>query len=213
MLTANSVDKRYGSVTVLNGASLRMEAGDTVALTGESGSGKSTLLHIIAGLDSADGGQILVDGADVTKMADPARATLRREVLAIVFQQFNLIPSLDIGANIAFQARLAGRHQPQYCADLTARLGLADLLHRYPEQISGGQAQRVAIARALAVRPKLLLADEPTGNLDQVTGDGVLDIMLELVSETDTALLMVTHSDRLARRLSQVITLRNGELA
>lgn len=212
MLDVRSVVKRYGPVTVLDGADLSVQAGETVALTGESGSGKSTLLHLIAGLDSADEGHISVNGTEVTTLGDPQRARLRREVLSLVFQQFNLIPSLDIATNIAFQARLADRHDADWCTRLADRLGLANLLDRFPEQVSGGQAQRVAIARALAVRPRLLLADEPTGNLDEATGDAVLDLMLELVAETGTALLMVTHSPRLAARLSRTVTLRGGRL-
>lgn len=212
MLDVESVTKRYGAVAVLDAADLQLSAGETLALTGESGSGKSTLLHLIAGLDSTDAGSIRVDGTEVTSLSDAGRARLRREGLALIFQQFNLIPSLDLAANIAFQARLAGRHDPKWCAHLADRLGLTDLLSRFPEQISGGQAQRVAIARAVSVRPRLLLADEPTGNLDEATGDAVLELMLELVAETGTALLMVTHSPRLAAGLARMVTLRAGKL-
>ena len=127
-----------------------------------------------------------------------------------MFQQFNLIPSLDVAANLAFQARLAGRLDPAWQAELTARLGLQALVRRYPEQLSGGQQQRVAVGRALAVRPKLVLADEPTGNLDQATGDAVLALMLDLVAQTGAALLLVTHSPRLAGRLERQVHLAAG---
>ncbi len=197
---------------VLRDASLTLVAGASLALTGESGSGKSTLLHLIAGLDSVDSGEIRVGSALVTDLGDAGRARLRREAIGLVFQQFNLIPSLDVGANLAFQARLAGRLDRAWQAELGARLGLLDLLARYPEELSGGQQQRVAIGRALGARPALVLADEPTGNLDEATGDAVLDLLLGLVATSGAGLLMVTHSARLAARLDRRVTLRAGRL-
>jgi putative ABC transport system ATP-binding protein len=202
-----------GPVRVLDGVTMTLDAGTTLALTGESGSGKSTFLHVVAGLESADGGRVAVAGQEVTAMDDPARAALRRGTVGLIFQQFNLIPSLDVTANIAFQARLAGRHDAAWCARLIDRLGLAQQARSYPEQLSGGQQQRVAVARTLAARPALVLADEPTGNLDEATGDAVLALMLELVAETGAALLMVTHSERLAARLDRRLHLRYGRLA
>jgi len=202
-----------GPVTVLAGVSLALAAGETLALTGESGSGKSTLLHCAAGLETPDSGTVKIDGVDIAGLDDAGRARLRRERLAVVFQQFNLIPSLDVAANIAFQARLAGRFEPDWTAALTERLGLAPHTAKYPEELSGGQQQRVAIARALAPRPSLVLADEPTGNLDEATGDRVLDLMLELVAETRAALLLVTHSRRLAVRAGAEAHLSHGALA
>jgi putative ABC transport system ATP-binding protein len=184
-----------------------------MALTGESGSGKSTLLHLAGGLDRPDGGAVLFDGRDIAGLGEAGLAAFRRESVGLVFQQFNLIPSLDAGANLAFQARLAGRHDPEWCARLAARLGLSGLLGRYPEQLSGGQQQRVAIGRALAGRPRLILADEPTGNLDEATGDAVLDLMLALTAETGAGLLMVTHSARLAARLGRRLNLAGGVLS
>ena len=216
MLDVASVSKSYaiaqGRHSVLHGVSLRLPPGRSLALTGESGSGKSTLLHLIAGLDAVDSGSIRVAGADVTDMGDAARAALRRESIGLVFQQFNLIPSLDVAANLAFQARLAGRLDPEWQADLTRRLGLDNLGARYPEALSGGQQQRVAIGRALAGRPGLILADEPTGNLDEATGDAVLDLMLSLVAASGASLLMVTHSTRLAARLDAQAILRQGRI-
>ncbi|MDJ1007305.1 MAG: ABC transporter ATP-binding protein [Paracoccaceae bacterium] len=216
-LALESVTKTFagpdGPLPVLSGVSLALGAGETLALTGESGSGKSTLLHLAAGLETPDSGAVLIDGADIAALDDAGRAAIRRERLAIVFQQFNLIPSLDVAANVAFQARLAGRHDPDWTARLLERLGLADQARKYPEVLSGGQQQRVAIARALAPRPGLVLADEPTGNLDEDTGDRVLDLMLELVAEANAALLLVTHSSRLAERAGARAHLSHGVLA
>jgi len=216
MLSVESLEKSFvtpqGPIPVLRGVSLSLEAGRSLALMGESGSGKSTLLHLVAGLEPADGGSIRIGGTEVTGLSDAGRARLRRERLGLVFQQFNLVPSLDVAANIAFQARLAGREDPDWQARLAARLGLDDLLARYPEQLSGGQQQRVAIARTLAARPDLVLADEPTGNLDQATGDAVLELALELIAEQGCAMLMVTHSARLAGRLDARVTLDKGRL-
>ena len=202
-----------GDVPVLRGVSLTLQAGQTLALTGESGSGKSTLLHIVGGLDTPDRGQVLVDGEDIAGTGDAARAALRRGTLGVVFQQFNLIPSLTAAANIAFQSRLAGAHDPAWCTTLADRLGLIEHLTKYPEQLSGGQQQRVAIGRTLAARPALVLADEPTGNLDEATGDTVLALMLDLVAETGAGLLMDTHSERLAAKLGARLHLHAGEVA
>ena len=200
-------------VPVLCGIDLSLSSGATLALTGESGSGKSTLLHLIGGLDIADGGRITLDGQEITTMGDSARARLRREAVGVIFQQFNLIPSLDVAANIAFQARLAGAFDPTWNATLTQELGLTDHLHKYPEQLSGGQQQRVAIGRTLAARPKLVLADEPTGNLDERSGAQVLSLMLNLVTQTGAALLVVTHSRDLASRMERQLHLRDGRIA
>jgi len=217
MLSIRSVSKSYPGVErptpVLRDVSLELGAGRTLALTGESGSGKSTLLHLVAGLDAADAGEIVVGGARVTGASDAARAAVRRTAVGLVFQQFNLIPSLDVAANLAFQARIAGRLDASWQSELTERLGLGALLARYPEQLSGGQQQRVAIGRAVAGRPRLILADEPTGNLDEATGDAVLALLLDLVRASGAALLMVTHSGRLAARLDGRAALRGGRLA
>ncbi|UWQ95832.1 ABC transporter ATP-binding protein [Rhodobacteraceae bacterium M385] len=202
----------HGPLRVLDGVSVTLSARETLALTGESGSGKSTLLHLSGGLDQPDSGAVVLDGQDIGQLDDAARAHVRRMRIGLIFQQFNLVPSLSVGANIALQARLAGRHDRAFAAELAERLGLSALLSRYPEQLSGGQQQRVAIARALAPRPALLLADEPTGNLDEETGDSVLTLLLELVAETGAGLLMVTHSPRLADRLGRRVHLSRGGL-
>ncbi|MCY4335321.1 MAG: ABC transporter ATP-binding protein [Litoreibacter sp.] len=217
MLDVSQVTKSYsgadGPVIVLRGVSFSLGAGETLALTGESGSGKSTLLHLIGGLDQADGGQITIEGRDITHLGDAERAALRRDEVGLIFQQFNLIPSLDVAANIAFQARLAGRYDKESARDLSNKLGLTEQLSKYPEQLSGGQQQRVAIARTLAARPKLVLADEPTGNLDEDTAAQVLDEMLALVNDTGAALITVTHSPQIAAKMGRVLRLSHGQLA
>ena len=212
MLDVRNLTKRYGRVTILDDVSLSLEKAETMAMVGESGSGKSTLLHLIAGLDAPDAGQVMLDGKDLAQLSDGGRAAARRDRIGLVFQQFNLVQSLTVAQNVALQARLAGRHDPDRDARLLARLGLEGLGARYPEQLSGGQQQRVAIARALAAAPPLLLADEPTGNLDEAAGDRVMDLLLELVSEAGMALILVTHSARLAQRLGRIEALAGGHL-
>ena len=214
MLSVRHLTKSYRAageqIAVLRGINLDIAAGERVALTGESGSGKSTLLHLIAGLDAADSGEIRLGDIEVTKLNDSGRAALRRDRLGLVFQQFNLVPSLSVDDNLAFQARLADRHDAAWHAELVERLGLGALLKRYPEQLSGGQQQRVAIGRALAIKPALLLADEPTGNLDEATADDVLALARDLVTRTGCAFLMVTHSARLAAMLDRRVSLHAG---
>jgi putative ABC transport system ATP-binding protein len=217
VLSIRNLTKTYRAageqVVVLRGVNLSVAAGERVALSGESGSGKSTLLHLIAGLDRADGGEIRLDGASVSDLSDSGRAALRRDRLGLVFQQFNLIPSLNVEDNLLFQSRIAGRHDAAWQAELVERLRLGGLLSRYPEQLSGGQQQRVAIGRALAVKPVLLLADEPTGNLDETTADDVLALACDLVTRTGCGFLMVTHSARLAATLDRQINLSAGLIA
>jgi putative ABC transport system ATP-binding protein len=214
MLSVRNLTKSYRSaeeqVAVLRGVDLDVAAGQSVALTGESGSGKSTLLHLIAGLDQADGGEVWLGETLVSNLPDAGRAALRRDRLGLVFQQFNLIPSLNVADNLAFQARIANRHNDIWHAELVERLGLGELLKRYPEQLSGGQQQRVAIGRALAIKPLLLLADEPTGNLDEATADDVLGLARDLVTRTGCGFLMVTHSVRLAATLDRQVRLHAG---
>ena len=201
-----------GDVEVLRGVSLGLDAGQPLALTGESGSGKSTILHISAGLEVPDGGSLHLEGVEINELSEAERANLRRSEVGIVFQQFNLIPSLTVEANIGFQASLAGRRDKTFESELVEELGLADQLKKYPESLSGGQQQRVAIARALAVRPKLLLADEPTGNLDESTASSVLTAMLDLVGRTGAALMVVTHSAALAEKMDRRVRLKGGVL-
>jgi putative ABC transport system ATP-binding protein len=217
VLSVRHLTKAYRSageqVAVLRGVNLTITAGERVALTGESGSGKSTLLHLIAGLDAPDGGDISVADVLLSKLSDAGRAALRRDRLGLVFQQFNLIPSLTVDDNLSFQSRIAGRHDPAWHTELAERLGLGNLLKRYPEQLSGGQQQRVAIGRALAAKPALLLADEPTGNLDEASAEQVLALTRDLVGRTGCGFLMVTHSSHLAATLDRQIHLHGGVVA
>ncbi len=217
LLDVKNLTKSYpgadGPVPVLQGVDLTLDAGETLALTGESGSGKSTLLHLVGGLDAADGGSIHIEGREITHLDDQGRAELRRRDVGVIFQQFNLIPSLDVAANIAFQARLSGDLDRSRLNTLADALGLTPHLSKYPENLSGGQQQRVAIARTLMARPKLVLADEPTGNLDEDTADEVLGQMLDLVAQTGAALMVVTHSPNVAARMGRQLHLSHGRLA
>ncbi|QFS82246.1 putative ABC transporter ATP-binding protein [Roseivivax sp. THAF40] len=217
MLTARDIEKSYTSadraLAVLRGVSLDVAGGESVALTGESGSGKSTLLHCLGCLDTPDRGEVTLDGTRLSGLDEAGRAAMRRDRIGVVFQSLNLIPSLDVRANLSFQARLSGHADPDWQAELSERLGLTPYLDRYPEELSGGQQQRVAIGRAIANRPALLLADEPTGNLDEDTAGRVLDLLLELACETGAAFLMVTHSERHAARMDRRLHLEQGRIA
>ena len=216
VLKLNSIQKSFrtneGEVPVLSDISLTVLAGETLALRGESGSGKSTLLHIAGALELPDGGSVEIAGRDLSKMDDAERAAVRRRDVAIIFQQFNLIPSLTVASNITFQANLSGPVDKTKIEKIVSALGLMDQMKKYPEALSGGQQQRVAIARALVAEPKLLLADEPTGNLDEKTAQAVLEQMLKLVAETDTALMVVTHSQNVAARMDRQLLLIEGKL-
>ena len=214
LLKVSHLAKTYrldsGSVEVLRDVSFDLAHGDTLALEGESGSGKSTVLHLIAGLDRADEGTIILDQHKVTDLNDAQLSAMRRGTVGVVFQQFNLIPSLTVAANIDFHARLSRNYDKEWSAYLADRIGLFDQLSKYPEALSGGQQQRVAIARTLSARPKLILADEPTGNLDEATADLVLSLMLESAAEAQAAVLMVTHSPRQASRMRHRLVLSHG---
>ena len=216
VLKLNSIRKSYGTnegkVLVLNDVSLTLFGGETLALRGESGSGKSTLLHIAGALELPDEGSVEIGGKELSKMDDTGRAAVRRKDIAIVFQHFNLIPSLNVGANINFQANLSGPVDKIKLEKIVSSLGLSDQMGKYPEALSGGQQQRVAIARALVTEPKLLLADEPTGNLDEQSSQSVLEEMLTLVAETNTALMVVTHSRNVAARMDKQLRLIGGRL-
>ena len=212
LLKVSNLSKRYGTAgpNVLRSVSFELSSGDTLALEGESGSGKSTVLHLIAALDKPSGGSIVLDGDELVGLSDAEAAQVRRTSVGIVFQQFHLVPSLPVSANIAFHARLGDTLDTAWTRHLCERLGLEEHLDKYPEALSGGQQQRVAIARTLAARPKLILADEPTGNLDEDTADKVLNLMLESASEAGAAVLMVTHSPRQAARMGRRLVLSHG---
>jgi len=217
ILTVENLSKIYNggetAVSVLRGVSFDLAEGESVALTGESGSGKSTLLHLVAGLDKADSGEIWIQGRRIDPMSDSQLAALRRATVSLIFQQFNLIPSLKVADNLAFQAKIANRFDRAWQDELVGRLGLGNLLDRYPEQLSGGQQQRVAIGRSLAGRPPLVLADEPTGNLDETTAASVLSLTRDLIRDSGCSFLMVTHSQRIADTMDRTLHLSNGALA
>ena len=216
ILRLEHVTKHYRDqsdvIPVLTDINLSISAGETVALTGDSGSGKSTLLHIAAGLETPDFGKVLIGDQDISQLSEPDRARVRRTDVSVIFQQFNLIPSLTVEANIRFQAELSKRTDSAWINELVEVLGLKAHLGKYPEVLSGGQQQRVAIARSLALRPIFLLADEPTGNLDEKTSDTVVSQMLGLVTEINTSLLIVTHSPDVAAQMKIQKKLQNGRL-
>jgi putative ABC transport system ATP-binding protein len=202
-----------GPVTILDGITLEVPARQFVAITGPSGSGKSTLLGLIAGLDRPTVGAIRVDGRDLGQLDEDALARLRRETIGYVFQSFHLIPTLTALENVVVPLDLAGATDA--LARATARLhdvGLAGRLHHYPAQLSGGEQQRVAVARALANGPRLLLADEPTGNLDSATGAGIIDLLVGWHREREGTLLLVTHDPALARHADRTVELRDGRV-
>jgi len=210
VLELEGLCKRYGDDTVFEGVSLCVDAGTFVAVVGESGVGKSTLLNCMAGLDHWDAGRVTLCGHDLAQADDDARALLRRRHVGFVFQAFHVLPHLDVAQNVALPLMLQGRPPREY-ADRVARMlegvGLAGLGQRLPQQLSGGQLQRVAIARALVHRPALLLADEPTGNLDPTTAAKVMDLLVAQTREHGAALVLVTHSQAAARRADRVLHL------
>jgi len=207
VLQIHGLAKRYGETPVFAGVSLQLAAGEFVALLGESGVGKSTLLNCIAGLDLADTGTLVVDGTEVTTAAEPALARLRRERLGFVFQAFHVLPHLSVHENVALPLLLLGRDDDARVRDVLAAVGLAGLGARMPAQLSGGQLQRVAIARAVVHSPRLILADEPTGNLDPATAAQVLDVLAAQVQGAGAACLLVTHSAAAAARAHRVLRL------
>jgi putative ABC transport system ATP-binding protein len=206
-LQISGLARSHGDTPVFSGVDLVLAAGEFVALLGESGVGKSTLLNIIAGLDEADAGQILVAGTDVRRLAEPARARLRREHLGFVFQAFHLLPHLGVAENVALPLLLLGRPDDARVQALLQAVGLGGLGARSPAQLSGGQLQRVALARALVHKPALILADEPTGNLDPTTAERMLDVLVAQVRSEGAACLLVTHSAAAAARADRVLRL------
>jgi len=201
-------------LTILQNIDLKVNAGEAVAIIGASGSGKSTLLGLLAGLDLPTSGKVHLDNIDIFTLDEDSRATLRGKVLGFVFQSFQLLPALSAIENVMLPLELMGVNNAQVTAQkLLERVGLAMRLHHYPKQLSGGEQQRVAIARAFATQPKLLLADEPTGNLDSATGIQIIDLMFELNREQGTTLVLVTHDEVLSKRCSRQIRLVDGKLA
>jgi putative ABC transport system ATP-binding protein len=207
LLVVDSLAKSHGATLVFRDVSLQLAAGEFVALCGESGIGKSTLLNCIAGLSEPDSGTIRVAGLDLASADDDARARLRREKLGFVFQAFHVLPHLSVAINVALPLLLLGRSDDARVAEVLAAVGLGALAQRMPAQLSGGELQRVALARALVHRPALILADEPTGNLDPATAARMLTLMTEQVREAGAACLLVTHSPAAAARADRIVHL------
>lgn len=217
MVRVNQLTKQVTTgdslLTILHGVSFSIAAGEAVAVVGASGSGKSTLLGLLAGLDTPTSGSIHIDGKDLFALDEDGRAALRAQMLGFVFQSFNLLPSMTALENVMLPLELAGAaNAAESARALLGRVGLAARLNHYPKQLSGGEQQRVAIARAFVTRPSLLLADEPTGNLDAATGAEIIKLMFELNREQGATLILVTHDAQLSQRCGRVLQLADGEL-
>jgi len=210
---SRTVTSGAGPLTILQSTSLEIAQGRSVAITGPSGSGKSTMLGLMAGLDAPTSGQILIDGVDITAISEEALARLRGEKIGIVFQFFHLIPSLTAFENVLVPMEISGaRGAPERARALLSEVGLSERGHHYPSQLSGGEQQRVAIARALANNPPIILADEPTGNLDTETGRQVIELLMAVNRDRSRTLVLVTHDPALAAFADEVIALRDGRV-
>ncbi|MBA4114195.1 MAG: ABC transporter ATP-binding protein [Verminephrobacter sp.] len=209
LLVVDGLAKRYGEATVFENVHLSVQPGEFVAIVGDSGVGKSTLLNCMAGLDHWDAGRIVHGSTDLGSLDDAQRALWRRAQMGFVFQAFHVLPHLDVAQNVALPLMLLGRHEPARVQKMLAAVGLDDLGARLPQQLSGGQLQRVALARALVHRPALLLADEPTGNLDPGTAARVMDLLVAQTRQHGASLVLVTHSDTAAARADRVLRLRS----
>jgi len=212
-----NLKKSYGlgesKIEVLKGIHLNIEEGETLALTGKSGSGKSTLLSLLAGLDTIDGGDIIIDGINISKMSEKDLSHFRAKNLGIIFQQFHLVSTLTALENILLPLELLNSSNAMEKAkNLLESVGLSHRSDHLPFELSGGECQRVAIARALAIGPSLILADEPSGNLDEETGARVMDLLFKMVHETKTTLILVTHDHDLAKRCSRIVHLEHGSI-
>lgn len=210
--------KSYGQgesrVEVLKGINLEINKGETLALVGKSGSGKSTLLSLLAGLDRPDAGEIEVQGRGISSMSEKELTHFRASHMGIVFQQFHLVSTLTALENVLLPLELLRRENARQIAEgLLESVGLSHRSHHLPSQLSGGESQRVAIARALAISPSILFADEPSGNLDEETGDKVMDLLFNMVKKTGTTMVLVTHDPDLAKKCSRVVHLEHGSLA
>ncbi|WOJ96050.1 ABC transporter ATP-binding protein [Congregibacter brevis] len=217
MITAENLGKRVpmaeGELAILKGINLEIKSGESVAIIGASGSGKSTLLGLLAGLDTATDGHVRIDGEDLQALSEDGRAALRGRDVGFVFQSFQLLPALTALENVMLPLELKGdRNASERAADFLERVGLADRRDHYPRQLSGGEQQRVAIARAFAGSPRILFADEPTGNLDRATGERITDLLFGLNKEEGTTLVLVTHDLQLAKRCARQLQMDSGEL-
>ncbi len=209
-----SLGKDAARVHILRGISLEVPAGEAVGLVGPSGSGKSSLLMVMAGLERADSGTVVVEGHDLSRMDEDTLAIFRGARIGIVFQSFHLVPTMTARENVALPLELAGRSDALKRAERELEaVGLGQRMHHYPAQLSGGEQQRVAIARAIAPDPAILVADEPTGNLDDVTGQTIVDLLFALKRERGATLVLVTHDASLAARCDRTIRLRSGQIS
>ena len=219
LIVAEALEKTYAEgatpVAALRGVSLALEPGDFVALTGPSGCGKSTLLHLCGAMDRPSAGRLTIEGRNIGTLDDDALTRLRRDRIGFVFQFFNLLPTLTIGDNIALPCLLAGlpaKTAESRAADLAARVGIGHRMKHFPQQVSGGEAQRAAIARALVHQPALLIADEPTGNLDSANGATVLALLAELNRDLGVTMLLATHAAEVAAAAGRTLRMRDGRL-
>lgn len=210
MIQVKDVIKSYGRAKVLHGISLEIKDNDFIVILGASGSGKSTLLNIISGLERPDSGCVLYDGRDITKFTDSELTSFRRETVGFIFQQYYLLPNMDVAKNVKMGADLAGNKD--YKTVIEA-VGLGDKLHKYPSELSGGEQQRVSVARALAKKPKVLFLDEPTGALDEQTGRQVLDYICKLKAEYGFTVVMVTHNLNIAEMAETVVKMNSGKIS
>ena len=218
ILETKDLVKYYGSgdnlVKAIDHTSLRIEAGEFTAIVGRSGSGKSTLLHMLGGLDRPDSGKVYIEGKDIFCLKDDQLAAFRRRKIGFIFQSYNLIPSLNVWENIVLPIGLDGRRpDEEYVLGIIRRIGMEDKIHALPNTLSGGQQQRVAIARALASRPAIILADEPTGNLDSKTELEVVSILKSCVTEYGQTLVMITHDETIAQMADRMIVIQDGKVA
>ena len=218
ILSTNSLTKYYGSgpslVKALDDVTLEIEQGSFTAIVGTSGSGKSTLLHMLGGLDTPTSGSVCVDGQELSSMEPNELAIFRRRKIGFIFQNYNLIPSLSVYDNIVLPVELDGRTVDQlYLNEITDTLGLSDKLNRKPNKLSGGQQQRVAIARALAAKPAIILADEPTGNLDSNTSQEVVGLLKVPGRQFHQTIVMITHNDEIAQTADRAIRIEDGRIA
>ena len=217
VLSARDIHKIYktssGDVPALNGISCDFEEGKFYAIIGRSGSGKSTLLHILGGLDRPTSGEVLVDGKDICAMNDEQMAIFRRRHMGFVFQQFNLLEEYNIRNNICMPLKLDGRRpDPRFYAEVIDTLGLKEKVNKFPSELSGGEQQRVAIARSVLAKPELIIADEPTGNLDKKTGEEVLELLTTCAAKFGQTLIIVTHDPEIARKADVVICIEDGKI-
>lgn len=215
ILTGTDLSKKYGDLSVVKAVSISIGAGEFVALVGKSGCGKTTLLSLLSGLERPTSGKVMLDGTDITSATEDELALFRRNSVGFIFQSFNLIPTLSAWENVAlplFPIKMAGDERKRRATELLERMEMGHRLDHLPAALSGGEKQRVAIARALINHPKVLFADEPTGNLDSATGDAIMDILNRLHTKEGVAILMVTHEVELAKTADRLIRMHDGEV-